>query len=101
LSFGCGSRAGGVDVPVAMHVENQPPGRIRGVVKLIGEAPPVRLEATNKNTEICGPSVPVTRLAVGSQNGVKQAFVYLDGVQSADEVKPAASLTIEQKGCEY
>jgi plastocyanin len=76
-------------------------GRIRGVVRLRGDAPPQRTENTGKDTNVCGASVQVTRLRVGKDSGVKQAFVYLDGIAVSGAVGPAASLTVEQKGCEY
>ncbi len=33
--------------------------------------------------------------------GIRQAFVYLDGIDSSAPLRPAATVTIEQRGCEY
>jgi hypothetical protein len=78
-----------------------PVGRIHGTVTLVGSIPAARSEAVAKDTDVCGRSVQLTRLSVGRDNGVQNAFVYLDGIESSAPVTPAASLTIEQKGCEY
>jgi plastocyanin len=43
----------------------------------------------------------VTRLWLGEDNGVQQAFVYLDGVQSAQKFQPRGSLLVDQKKCQY
>jgi hypothetical protein len=79
-----------------------PTGRIRGVVTLRGSAAPARSEPVAKDQHVCGRSVPVTRIAVGKNNGVKHTFVYLDGVKaSGTEARPRLSVEIGQKGCEY
>jgi plastocyanin len=43
----------------------------------------------------------LTRLTVGKNNGVKQAFVYLDGVPTPEDLRPRASVTVDQSRCEY
>jgi hypothetical protein len=52
-------------------------GRIRGVVRLDGPVPQPRLEPTGKDVDVCGSTVPVTRLALGNARGVARTFVYL------------------------
>ena len=98
-AVGCGAEqatktpAAGDTAPVA--------GRVRGVVRLHGSLPARAFERVMKDTEICGSKVPVTRLTVGKDRGVKDAFVYLDGVQSSQDMRPRASVTLEQSRCEY
>ena len=76
-------------------------GRIRGTVRLRGAAPAVRTEVNSKTPDVCGSKVSVTRLQVGPHNGVSHAFVYLEGIESRGPLRPAASVTIEQKDCLY
>src|SRR5215475_7788760 len=78
-----------------------PVGRIRGVVRLQGEAPAAAFEAVTENQNTCGDRVAVTRLALGKENGVQHAFVYLDGVQSTEKMAPRESLLVDQKNCQY
>jgi hypothetical protein len=78
-----------------------PTGRIRGVVTLQGAAPSQRSEPVLQNKDVCGAAVPVTRLSVGKDNGIRHAFVYLDDVKTEGPVKPRASTQVEQKRCEY
>jgi len=79
----------------------QPRGRIRGVVTLVGTPPSSRFEAALQNKDVCGQTVPVTRLAVGKDNGVRQTFVYLDGIAPEETALPRSTIQVEQKGCEY
>lgn len=85
------------------HVVNPPveTGRIQGFVRLRGATPVLRTEPNSKSPEICGSQVPATRIQLGPNNGVRHAFVYLDGIASSGALRPAASLTIEQKDCTY
>jgi plastocyanin len=76
-------------------------GRIRGIVTLRGEAPPARTEANTKDPGTCGSSVPVTRLALGPNNTVRDAFVYLDGVPASEAPRARATTEIQQEHCEY
>jgi plastocyanin len=78
-----------------------PTGRIRGVVTLVGAPPQARSESVLQNHDVCGQSVAVTRLAVGKDNGVGHAFVYLEGVKTNGTLAPRAAMQVEQKGCEY
>lgn len=76
-------------------------GHIRGTVKLRGPAPVVRTEPTNKSPDVCGKSVAVTRLQLGPNNGVKQAFVYMEGVPPSGQLRSTTLPTVEQKDCTY
>ena len=78
-----------------------PTGRIRGSVSLKGALPASESQPIAKDQNVCGSSAPVTRISVGDNNAVRQAFVYLENVASAGPVKPRASTQVEQKGCAY
>jgi hypothetical protein len=82
-------------------VTKGPTGRIRGIVTLRGNPPTEQSEPITKDQGICGSSAPVTRLALGKENAVRRAFVYLDDVPAQEEVRPRLSTQVEQKGCEY
>src|SRR5436190_13295367 len=55
-------------------------GRIRGIVSLRGAAPAQRSERITKDQTVCGAAAPVTRLTLGTDNAIRGAFVYLDGI---------------------
>lgn len=76
-------------------------GRIRGVVRFAGALPAPTVEAVLENTHICGSSVTLPRIAPGADNGVPEAFVYLEKVPSGAEARPRHAVLIDQKGCEY
>jgi len=102
--FGCSKEEGNV-IPVAADrppaAPTGPTGRIRGVVRLKGDAPPPAFEPISENQNICGDRVSVSRLALGKDNGVQHAFVYLDGVQSSEKFRARESLLVDQKNCRY
>jgi plastocyanin len=79
-------------------------GRIRGIVRLSGPPPTPRSEPVTKDMGVCGSSVPITRLALGRDNGVGNAFVYLESADGHDipvEGGARPVLTVQQKDCEY
>jgi plastocyanin len=76
-------------------------GRIRGVVTLRGTAPAQRFEPISKDQSICGSSASLTRVTLGTNNSVRGAFVYLDGISTHEEARPRLSTEIAQKGCSY
>src|SRR5687767_4566088 len=78
-----------------------PTGKIRGVVLFKGDAPPARFEPIAENQNVCGDKVAVSRLAVGKDKGVQNAFIYLDGVQTSEKYVPRQSLLVDQKDCQY
>lgn len=105
LAAACSPQAERPEVPGAAPDEARPArapsGRIRGLVTLRGEPPPARHEANTKDTSACGTSVPVTRLALGPNNTVRDAFVYLDGVPASEAPRARAITEIRQERCEY
>jgi plastocyanin len=76
-------------------------GRIRGVVRLEGNPPERGVEPITQDQATCGTSVSLPRLALGKSNGVKHAFVYLDGVQSVQEFRPREPVLVDQNKCQY
>jgi plastocyanin len=89
-------------VATADERPSMPTGRIRGVVTLRGNPPPGRSEPVTQQQAVCGTSVSVTRLALGPDNGVKRAIVYLEGVEADRRVaNPPPPLVIEQRDCRY
>ena len=103
LLFGCGTEKGNVppavDKPPA--VSQGATGRIRGVVRLKGDAPTPTFEPVAENQNVCGERVPLARLALGKEKGVQYAFVYLDGVPSTEKPRARESLLVDQKNCQY
>src|SRR5215467_3641008 len=76
---GCNAeKASDVPPPADKAAPQGPTGRIRGVVHLQGQAPAPTFEAVSENQNVCGDKVPTSRLALGKENGVQNAFVYLD-----------------------
>jgi plastocyanin len=105
ILFGCGAEKGN-EIPPAVDnspatAPQGPTGRIRGVVRLKGRAPSPAFEPVTENQNVCGDRVPVSRLALGKENGVQHAFVYLDGVPSTHKPRPRESLLVDQKNCQY
>lgn len=78
-----------------------PTGRIRGLVTLRGSLPVAKSEPITKDQNICGASTSLTRLALGKDNAVRHAFIYLEGVPALEEARPRLSTQVEQRGCEY
>ena len=76
-------------------------GRIRGTVTLAGQPPAARAEATLQNQDVCGHTVPVTRLRLGPGGGVQQAFIYLENVPATSAPRPRVTLEVGQRGCVY
>jgi len=105
ILFGCGSTEKGSEVPPPADkpaaAAQGPTGRIRGVLRLKGDAPAPAFEAVTENQNVCGDRVPVSRLALGKEKGVQYAFVYLDGVPSTEKLQPRQSLLVDQKNCQY
>jgi plastocyanin len=102
--WGCRSEQGN-EIPSAADntsaAPKGPTGRIRGVVRLKGDAPAATYEKVSENQNVCGDKVPLLRLTLGKDKGVQRAFVYLDGVQTTEKFKQQKSLLVDQKDCQY
>jgi hypothetical protein len=101
---GCGSQSGTISGSTSAGVDKQPAGptgKIRGVVRLQGDAPAATFEPITENQNTCGDKTALSRLALGKEKGIQHAFVYLDGVKSDDNYKPRESLLVDQKNCQY
>jgi plastocyanin len=102
--WGCGKEQASETPPVpdkTTPAASVPTGRIRGVVRLEGDAPDATFETVAENQNVCGDRVPLSRLTLGKEKGVQYAFVYLDGVPSSESARPQQSLLIDQKNCQY
>jgi plastocyanin len=102
--FGCGTEQGkGIaeSSDKAPAAPAGPVGRIRGVVRLLGDAPRPTFEPVTENQNTCGDRVPLSRLTAGKDKGVQYAFVYLDGVKSDEKFRARESLLVDQKNCQY
>src|SRR3954464_13387034 len=80
---------------------NKMSGRIRGVVRLHGALPASVSETVKEHDDVCGHEVPLQRIALGNGNGVKDSFVYLDGVADGRSFPMPDSLLVDQKQCRY
>jgi plastocyanin len=104
MLFACGTEKGN-EIPPAVDnapaASQGPTGRIRGVVRLKGNAPTPTFEPVAENQNVCGERVPLSRLALGKDKGVQYAFVFLDGVPSTEKPRPRESLLVDQKNCQY
>jgi plastocyanin len=104
---GGGSRgtAGAAPGAAALASESRPSpggtGTIRGVVRLRGAVPAPAFQPVDKDRNICGTQVPVTRLALGAGGGVQHAFVYLENAPATGTARPRESVPVAQRGCEY
>jgi plastocyanin len=105
ILFACGTEKGNEIPPVGNNTPaaapQGPTGRIRGVVRLKGNAPAPTFEPVAENQNVCGDRVPLSRLTLGKENGVQHAFVYLDGVSSTERPRPREALLVDQKNCQY
>lgn len=105
LLFGCGTEQGkeasGSAADTAPSAPQGPVGRIRGLVRLQGDAPAATFEPVTENQSTCGDRVALSRLALGKEKGIQHAFVYLDGVQSDEKFRARESLLVDQKNCQY
>jgi len=75
-------------------------GTIAGTVTFGGKVPPRATIRVTKNPEVCGTSKPSEDLLVGAGGALRNAVVYLDGI---DHGKPAEKTVVHlgQHGCVY
>lgn len=88
-----------VEAPAA--VPAGPTGRITGIVRFQGPRPAPETDPITENTDICGTSAELPRLALGPEGGVQDAFVYLHDVPGGATPRPARTLEIDQERCQY
>src|SRR5262245_58736114 len=63
-----------------------PTGRIRGTVRLVGNLPSPEVDAIKQDQSTCGTTASLPRLVLGKEQGIQNAFVFLEGV------KPSGSM---------
>ena len=78
-----------------------PAGTIRGIVRLEGALPPAAVEPIKEHQEVCGRDVSLPRLLLGDKNGVRDTFVYLDGVEDGPSFPRPQSVLVDQRQCQY
>ena len=80
-----------------------PSGTIRGVVRLMGKVPAPATDLIKADQTTCGSSVSLPRISLGKDHGIKDTFVFLDGVSAVEnsEMPPPASVLMDQKNCQY
>jgi len=80
-----------------------PSGTIRGAVRLMGKGPAPATDPIKADQTTCGSSVSLPRITLGKDNGVKDTFIFLDGVSAVEnsEMPPPASILMDQKNCQY
>ena len=61
-------------------------GSLTGTVKFVGEAPRLAPVPVKKNQDVCGTQKPSEALVLGSQKGVKDTVVYLEGITKGKKV---------------
>lgn len=102
LSGACGGRETEATAAAGEQSAAAAGGRIRGVVRLRGSAPPAAFEPVGQNQDVCGNRVPVTRLTLGKDGGIANAFVYLESVPgSSGPLRQRAAVPVEQFKCQY
>ena len=84
-----------------ISVPTAPVGRIRGVVRFQGDLPAPEFEPIAKDQDVCGDMASLPRLDLGADNGVRHAFVYLDGVDASPPPPPVEPVLVDQVDCEY
>ena len=69
----------------------------------MGNAPAASSAPITVDQATCGNNVSLPRIALGKDNGVKDTFVYLDGVPAVPNAQPLppASVLVDQKNCQY
>jgi hypothetical protein len=98
---GCGDSEGPGTAPGQLA---GPSGSIRGHVRLQGEAPRPASDTITQDQKVCGSSVSLPRIALGSDNAVEGAFVILEGVPDTGRAPlppTTQSILIDQKDCVY
>lgn len=82
-----------------MDVKNG--GTIRGIVRLSGKCPAAEMIPVNRDTTTCGKAKQIASMVTGKENGVRDLFVFLDGVSAGKKWPPVLMPTLDQKKCEY
>jgi hypothetical protein len=77
-------------------------GTISGTVKLTGRAPARQRLDVTKDPEVCGAQPLYDQsLIVGTNGGIANAVVTLDGIGKGAPLVPRTDVKFDQKGCEY
>ena len=74
---------------------------IRGIVRFSGKIPTPEVIPVNRDTATCGKNKQISSLAIGKTNGVKDSFVFLEGVSTGKKWPAISTTTLNQENCEY
>jgi plastocyanin len=103
---GCGDadRPRGESGSVATEAPAGPPAQPGGVIEVevtYGGAAMIETVTINKDVEQCGETKRIVRVAVGPDNGLRDAIVSVANVQAGAIAQPAAKPVLDQKACEF
>lgn len=77
-------------------------GSISGTVKFTGENPNYPAAEINKDPEVCGAGAkPSKKLVLSAENGIKNAFVSVAGVEGEKLSAPTENPVFPQANCEF
>lgn len=76
-------------------------GSITGEVKFIGPPPKFAPLTVSKDQDYCGETLPNETYLIDSNNGLKNAVVFLDAAPPIAPVDPQKLNIIENSGCQY
>ena len=74
---------------------------IRGTVRFSGKVPTPELIPVSRDTATCGKNKQITSLVTGKGNGLKDSFVFLEGISAGKKWLAGAIPKLDQRKCEY
>ena len=86
--------------PMATAAAASAGGTISGRVVFVGDVPAAKKVKVTKDAEKCGAEVTNEDLVVGSDKGIQNAVVSVEGLK-AGATKPTLRATVDQKGCVF
>ncbi len=83
-------------------IETASTGTIVGTVTFQGKTPERKKIKVTRNKEVCGKETKLTEsLMVGSNGGIKNAVLYLSGINKGKKFEVSSPLQIDQRGCQF
>ena len=106
LTSGCGTEGqpdASVEAvqPPSSQITRLPVGTIRGVVRFEGDPPVPEYDPITENQHVCGDRALLPRLDLGDREGVRNAFVFLDGIAANPPAPLQEPSLVDQRECEY
>lgn len=75
-------------------------GEIRGWVRLVGPRPPEEFQPVFKHREFCGERMPSERIRLGTDGGVADVLVTLEGVSTPESQRPRIAV-LDNRDCRF